>query len=63
MPTQVNCNPPDGLVLRALEYRASGGGFLKLALRELAGAADVTGVDVSAAGQVSPAFDRHGSHL
>ena len=39
-------------MVRLLEYRASAGGFVKMALMDLAGSAEVTGVDIAASGQV-----------
>lgn len=34
---QVNCTPPGDILIRVLEYRPSGGGYLKLTFLNVAG--------------------------
>lgn len=50
--SKVNCKPSGNLVIRVLDYRASGGGWLRLTPLRVAGSADVTGIELSGAGQV-----------
>lgn len=45
--TQVNCNPPGPLMVHVDQYRPTSGGFLKLALKDVAGNGDIAAVSLT----------------
>ena len=50
---QVNCKPPGGIQIRLIEYRPTLGGYLKLAVLNVAGSGGLTAVGVKSASDVS----------
>jgi len=45
-PAQVECQPQGPIVAKVVAYRASGGGFLSLALESVAGSGRITNVEL-----------------
>ena len=46
---QVNCKPPGGIQIRLIQYRPTLGGYLKLAVLDVAGSGGLTAVGVNSA--------------
>lgn len=51
---QVNCKPPGGIQIRLIQYRPTLGGYLKLAVLDVAGTGGLTAVGVKSTSDVSP---------
>ena len=47
-PPQVNCNPPGNMAVHMGQYRSTQGSWLRLALLDVAGDGDITGIDLAA---------------
>ena len=47
-PSQVNCAPPGNISVHVVDWRTSQGGWLRLALTDVAGSGDITRVQLSA---------------
>ncbi|KAK9841371.1 hypothetical protein WJX74_004628 [Apatococcus lobatus] len=53
---RVNCKPPGGVQIRLIEYRPTLGGYLKLAVLDVAGSGGLTAVGVKSASDSSTNF-------